>query len=291
MYSEALLKRQRFSRRFNDCCYLLRTIWAFDKHIPFDVFWSNRSYRTIIQNKALKNDLEAACRLCNIAINPDNLLLVLACVRYRFAIHYIQKMRPVRSLRDSEMEKRAITYGLMVKYAMNKMQQFLPPDKSKDDFLDANINSIVDWLEHMGYGPITREIPDPNKEDNLYFLIETISLRELANSLIRSPSEINKVIRDRETIRNYNWWRKRQQGLKYTEIVDRCLAQQPDAQVNEDIVIKAVQKYNREHGSLGIPCFHLSRQNAKKLWINILEEAELLPKGFIRRLFRWRYRI
>lgn len=269
MYSDAFLARLRLSRRFKDCCKLLRRIWAFDTAPPFDAFWKGRQIAILVKENDLKEDLEAVCRLCNISINNDNLLLVWACVRYPRGIRYItdfQKINKPPLTNDQELENRAVAYALLVKYLRFQMQERLPAEKIYDPSLDQRIDEITDWLEQNGYGPFTRDVTQRARR---YF--ENYRLESLAYDLLKMKKEDNANMRQREMVRSYIWWRNRQRGLAYSQIADKY--GEPDS----NIVNKAVLKYDKEHGSLAEVESHLTRIEADELWMDVLKKERLAP--------------
>lgn len=260
-FSEPLLTRLRFSHRFHSACRLLRNIWSFDYNIPIDMLWGKyaESPWKVLELDTehtscdeFVEDLRSVCRICGIPINNENLVIVLLCVKYQFAIRYILKSEQLKAQKNdvtADLERRAVTYGLLVKYLWNRMNT-MNDDGSQAELpaFKGMLDEIHLWLVEKGCQDYKRpeNFRDPDYMDYVY---ETPEIFQYVFNLFNAENA-SEQLRDRSWMRGFIWWRWKNQGMKHNAIMDRWNAKYPNEYVNnETLVTKAIGKYEREHGS------------------------------------------
>ncbi len=280
-YREALLLKLKYSRRFQECCYLIREAYPTLKRDPGEFSFVNfmikrkdrfdSSHDLPQVRDSLRRGIRSACFINGMEDTQDNIYLVFACVVYgvQAAISRIMSYdtnpymrlafqeRPTVNPRKAELEQ--IRDRIVIRY----LRGLLEFGKTAVDIcgeIDDYVEHVTCELNNSGWGHYCHNKKDPGYSEPVFdyktkqelperFRYIQYEIRKEPEYLIPEPAIIKNV--KNAIWRNHAFWRMRRAGKSVRQIGEKWDKLHNDSAIaDEDSVKKAIRRYEDKCGSL-----------------------------------------
>ncbi|MCM3724253.1 hypothetical protein M3226_00865 [Neobacillus cucumis] len=267
--NKLVLQNYQYSRRLQECCFLLNNKYNFCDDLPLREFWNEREKYFLKWNdipqvrSGLEYDLNRACLLCGLSPNLNNYLLIFTFAHYgvwRTTKWLIKEKIQLESGKDLQLAVAYKTINYLYSLILSS-REYIRVDPLVDIFIE---NNVFKWIEENNMGITFTEKPSNENEQKDFFhlVTETFPL-EIAN-MIESMSDDNygdhtttEKRRTPETKRNYYYWRwsKRgltlfEMGMKWEKLNNPESYHDYDRASVDDKVNKGLKSYISTHGPL-----------------------------------------
>lgn len=257
MLTETSIGNLQYSRRLQECCFLLKHKYQLFTKTPLSEFWRQKEteffkFEAVPQLRSiLEYDLLRICIACQIEANIDHYLFVFTCAHYGvWRTTKWLKAEQSRGNLQANLELKVAHSTIRYLYALIINEKSIRIDPNAMTFIEEvsekfkNKNEVF-YLDK----PIEKA-----EQKKFQFEISEIFPLDIANILdtIKMKTVPLKKIRGRDLKRHYLFWKWRQNGLSLKQIASKWNDEYEEGNpiINEDIVSKRIKGFEKTYGPL-----------------------------------------